>query len=94
MRKARSEERAGGGDVEMTIYELRQAVSEYAIMWIQKDDGEYCEANESRYLSHKWDGEAVKTMYPEKVSCVWVHGNHGCHLGGIKKNPLGRAGRR
>ena len=46
----------------MTIYELRQAVSEYAIMWIQKDDGEYCEANESRYLSHKWDGEAVKTM--------------------------------
>lgn len=66
IRKTRSGEREGGGDVEMTIYELRQAVSEYAIMWIQKDDGEYCEANESRYLSHKWDGEAVKTMYPEK----------------------------
>ena len=65
-KKTCSGERAGGGDVEMTIYELRQAVSEYAIMWIQKDDGEYCEANESRYLSHKWDGEAVKTMYPEK----------------------------
>lgn len=58
----------------MTIYELRQAVSEDTTLWIQKDDGGYCETNESSFLSHKWDGEKVKTMYLEQYPAIGCTG--------------------
>lgn len=58
----------------MTVYELRKAVSEDTILWIQKADGGYCEENETTFLSHKWDAETVKTMYPEYYKALGVTG--------------------
>lgn len=49
----------------MTVSGIREAVPFDTILWIQRTDGEYCEAGEAYSLSYKYDDKAVSIMYPE-----------------------------
>lgn len=58
----------------MTVYDVRKAVPQDTTMWIQREDGEYCETNEAGCLNHKWDSKAVKSMYPEYYKSIGCSG--------------------
>lgn len=58
----------------MTVSDIRETVPFDTVLWIQRTNGEYCEAGEAHRLSYKYDDKAVKTMYPEHYESMFCTG--------------------
>ena len=58
----------------MTVSDIRKTVPFDTVLWIQRTNDEYCEANEAGCLSRKYDDEAVKAMYPEHYKALGCTG--------------------
>lgn len=58
----------------MTVRDIRDAVPFNTVLWIQRTNGEYCEAEEAYKLSYKYDNKEVSTMYPEHYKSMFCTG--------------------